>query len=520
MKSLAERERILSHIYNNTSDIMFLLKVEARDRFVYDSVNQKFLKFTGVNEKLCIGKKFEEAFPHNISDKLLASFDFVYLNKKSFKTEISISIKGSVRHFDVEVIPLSNDENECQYILVIAQDLTGWKTREEELIKLKRQAEESNRLKTALLANLNHEIRTPLHGILGLAEIMRDELILEEHKKITDDIRKAGKRLLNTLHSIIELSTLEAEQRNVNYAKISISEILSEVFEKYSHDAEAKGLYFQIENKCPQLKLHIDKLLLTEILGHLLDNAIKFTTSGGIKLEVENVIENSESFAIIKIEDTGIGISKENIQNIFNEFRQESEGHGRYFEGMGLGLSLVKKMTSLMNGNVYVESEKNKGSIFTIKFHAALDTARYHEEKKVQQYTNANYAPNENMPRALLVEDNELNSKLTSVFLKNTCHVDYVSDGATAIRKVKEKYYDVILMDINLGGGINGVDAVNVIRKIENYKHIPIVAMTGYALSADKKNFFENGFTHFIAKPFNKHQLLELINEIFALESI
>jgi PAS domain S-box-containing protein len=515
MVSLKKREKMLSLIYNSTSDMMFLLRVDIDNSFIYNSVNQRFAEFIGIPQEKCVGKKFEEIFIYDNSYELMNSFHLILLNKKNNKNELCLIVEKSLRYFSVDLIPILDEYEECEYILCIAQDITGWKMREDELIKVKKQAEESNRLKSALLSNMSHEVRTPLHGILGLAGIMHEELLHDEHKKMADDIGKAGKRLLNTLHSIIELSMLEAEERNVNYAKIGLSEVINDIFEKYKIEAELKGLYLELVNNSPDLKLHIDRLLFIEILSHLLDNAIKFTNCGGIKLLVENIIESSNNFVVIKVIDTGIGISKKNIQNIFSEFIQESEGYGRSHEGMGLGLTLVKKMTKLMNGEINVESEKDRGSTFVLKFPAISDSIKYVEDKKSVEIINNSHSFDENYPLVLLVEDNDLNSKLTTVFLKNLYKVEHVSDATSALQKIEEKTYDAILMDINLGEGINGVDAANEIRKNEKYKDVPIIAMTGYALNKDKENFIETGFSHYIAKPFTKKQLIELMNEIY-----
>ena len=520
METLKEGEKMLSLIYNSTSDIMFLLRVDENNKLIYSSVNQRFSEFTGIDKNKCIGKRFEDIFPDNFSRDLIIAFQSSIRLGRNLKTELNITINQKIRYFSSYLVPVLNEKAQCEYVLVIAQDITEWKTREEELVKLKKLAEESNRLKSTLLSNMSHEIRTPLHGILGLAEIMREELIDEDFRKMANDIKKAGKRLLNTLHSIIELSMLEADKRNVNYASIELSEVINDVTEKYMIEAESKELYFKLENLAPGIKLHIDKLLLTEIISHVLDNAVKFTKSGGIKVTVENKIENSGNYAVIKIIDTGIGISKENIPYIFREFMQESEGMGRSHEGMGLGLTLVKKMTDLMNGEIQVESEKDKGSKFILKFPAISESIKVaNNPDLLNSFENVEMFE-KSYPVVLMVEDNELNSHLTKVFLKNTCIVDHAADALTALQKVKEKSYDTILMDINLGSGMNGVDAVNEIRKLDNYKNIPIIAMTGYALNCDKENLLERGFTHYLAKPFDKPQLLELMNDIFASISL
>ncbi len=510
-----DSKEMLSIIYNNTTDIMFLTKVNENNQFIYCSVNMAFVELMRISKKMCLGKRFDEILPGERTKEFLYAFQMVLAKKQKMEFEFQINSDGQNRFIKCTLIPIFDESAGCSYILVVGQDISEWKKKEEELLKLKMQAEESNRLKSTLLSNMNHEVRTPLHGILGLAELMKEDLEFGEHKKMANEISKAGKRLLNTLHSIIELSTLEADKIDVNYTKVDLSEVVQLIFDKFRTDAESKGLYFHLEINCFDLRLHIDRTLFTEILNNLIDNALKFTNTGGIKVIVEKMIKDDNCYALIKIIDTGIGISSQSKEKIFDEFIQESNGFSRSHEGIGLGLTLVKKMTTIMGGEITVESEKHIGSVFSLKFPALSE---YLNKESIVSVPSKTKYTNENLPLILMVEDNELNSKLTSTFLKNVCRVEIAQDALTALQKIKEAFYDAILMDINLGSGMNGVDALNEIRKVNYYKDIPIIAMTGYAFKNDKNNLLECGFTHYLSKPFEKIQLINLMNEVFISE--
>ncbi len=516
--SLKDWNKILNAMYDSTSDMIFLISVDDGGGFTYLSVNKTFTNITGLKRKNCIGKKIDEIVNTKHLHELKKAYNEVAVKKEILNTETYFHINNTNMSFDTSLIPIIDKAGKCTYILVIAKNITDWKKREEDLLKIKSIAEESNKLKGALLSNLSHEFRTPLNGILGFSELLENELNTEDQKIMVRSIYKSGKRLLNTLNSILELSELEAGKKEIYVTPIDINQIISDLIEKHKHDAELKGLYLNIDFKTSGLKLRLDELIIKQILNNLIDNAIKFTKKGGVNLTVEEVHEKDKKFALIKVIDTGIGISKNHIESIFKEFRQESEGMSRSHEGTGLGLTIAKKMTMLMGGEIFVESEKHKGSTFFLKF-AALNTQA--ENINIDLNPLGVVKPKRELtklPSALLVEDNFLNSKLTSAFLHNVCSIDSVQDAESALHSLKEKNYDLILMDINLGEGMNGVDIAKVIRTMNEYLYTPIIAMTGYALSKDKETLLSCGFTHYIAKPFEKNQLIELINEALAIE--
>ncbi len=516
--NMKDWNKILNIMYNSTSDIIFLISRDEDGNYTFLSANKSFSDTTGLNRRNIVGKRIDAASKSIQLQTLKEACNEALLKREIIRTEISFEIKRSSMLFEVSLTPIMDIEEKSVYILVIAKSITEWKKKEEDLLKIKYMAEESNKLKSALLSNLSHEFRTPLNGILGFAQLLEENVDSSEQKEMVRSIHKSGKRLLNTLSAILELSELEAGRKEVYVSPVDIEMLINEVAEKHKHEAILKGLAFNIDYGTSKLKLRLDESILKQILSNLIDNAVKFTKKGEVKLTVEEIHEKDKVFALIKIIDTGIGISKSHIESIFKEFRQESEGIGRSHEGTGLGLTLANKMTTLMGGEIFVESEKHKGSTFYLKFPALGCQQEKINIDSDPPIMEANKRDTLKLPLVLLVEDNFLNSKLTTAFLNKVCTVDAVQDAESALHLIKEKSYDAVLMDINLGEGMNGVDIVKIIRTMDKNKFTPIIAMTGYALSTDKETILSCGFTHYIAKPFDKGQLIEIINDALAIE--
>jgi CheY-like chemotaxis protein len=231
-------------------------------------------------------------------------------------------------------------------------------------------------------------------------------------------------------------------------------------------------------------------------------------------VETLEVTEKGKEWTIVKIKDTGIGIDPACYDLIFQEFRQVSEGLGRKYQGIGIGLSICKKIIDLLGGKIIIESETGRGSVFSIWLPSHTG------EKPIKQIspqpeevilTDAVVPLSGNLPMVLLVEDNLVNKELTILFLRNICQVDYAPDAASAIEMVKSKQYHAILLDINLGNGMNGIEATSVIRKMPGYAKTPIIAVTGYTMAEEMEELYAAGCTSHIAKPFNRQTLLTML---------
>lgn len=235
----------------------------------------------------------------------------------------------------------------------------------EELIAAKEKAEEMNRVKANFFANMSHELRTPLIGILGYSEILGEELKNDEHlTRMINTIHKGGLRLLETVKLILDLSKYDAGKIAVSPRDVDLVQYLEEEVKLYTAAARQKGLELTFHSMAKEAPCHLDPDLFLNVISNLLNNAIKFTQKGSIQVK----LNESGDFWLIRIIDTGIGMSEEEIKLVWDEFRQASEGMGRGYEGSGLGLSIAEKYTRLMNGEINVESELGKGSVFNVKF--------------------------------------------------------------------------------------------------------------------------------------------------------
>lgn len=232
----------------------------------------------------------------------------------------------------------------------------------EELLMAKKSAEEMIRLKSSFLANMSHEIRTPINGIMGLAEVLKNEYDNPEAKKIINMQRESSKRLLATINSILELAKLESGRESITLSDIPAKKIVKQAFDLLKPLADEKGLDMTVCFENEGITCHASEEIMNQILNNIIGNAIKFTEKGSISIKVES----NTDYSIIHVMDTGIGISQDFLPKIFDSFVQESDGIGRSHEGTGLGLSISMKYMEMIGGDIRVESKKGAGSTFTL----------------------------------------------------------------------------------------------------------------------------------------------------------
>ncbi|MCX6270010.1 MAG: ATP-binding protein [Bacteroidetes bacterium] len=389
----------------------------------------------------------------------------------------------------------------------------------EELLEEKEKAEESNTMKTNLLSNLSHEFRTPMNGILGFAEILKENLNDKNQVVMANNILLSGNRLLQTLNSMLYLSELEAGTLPCQLQKIHLNTFVLSNLGEFECRAAEKNIFIKTQFQDWKQNALADNKLLRIALTHLMDNAIKFTDKGGVIIETGSTIVQGENMVFIRISDTGIGIDLPNQEKVFEPYRQLSEGWGRGYEGTGLGLPICRKVIDKLNGKLLVESKYREGSSFTVLLPSAPETAEtatngHWTSIHQTMERSENTSPRETMPEVLIVEDNNVNKELMVVFLTRICRTDYALDGESAVKMARKKKYAAILMDINLGPGIDGLEATRQIRKIPGYEQVPVIAVTGYTLSGDKERLIDGGCSHYLAKPFDKKTIVHLVEDI------
>jgi PAS domain S-box-containing protein len=287
-------------------------------------------------------------------------------NGKEWIGELQNKKKNGELYWEVVYIsPIINPENNVvtNYV-AIKEDITEKKKIIEELKTAKEKAEEMNNLKSSFLANMSHELRTPMMGILGNAELIGVSTEDIEIKDMATAIYASGRRLINTLNLILDLSRVEAGRENINFEKLEVIKTIKDVIEHFNPAAKQKGLKLEFVCYEDGIYSYLDDRIFRSVLNNLINNAIKFTYVGEVKVSLNTENDN----VLITITDTGIGIPANSLGLIFEEFRQVSEGYGRNFEGTGLGLTITKKFVEKLGGKISVRSELNNGSEFTIIF--------------------------------------------------------------------------------------------------------------------------------------------------------
>jgi CheY-like chemotaxis protein len=357
-------------------------------------------------------------------------------------------------------------------------------------------------------------------AILGFSEMLSTYDKDIDVQEMSSMIYNGSKRLMGTLNMILDLTRLESDKMEINKSNVDLKKLLIEEINLYTPIASKNSLYLKQDIENESFIFHSDEKTLRSIIDNLINNAIKFTYKGGVTIKLHYKLNNKKEkeFIEIRIIDTGIGISEKSRNMIFEEFRQVSEGLNRRFEGAGLGLTITKRFVDLLGGKIDFESEIGKGTTFIVQFpvkemkiNVLKETNKDFEKQKSIKPANMKKSAKH---KILFVDDDETSLKLVELLLKNVCDVEFASEGMEAINKSKDNDYDAILMDINLGRGIDGVTAAKEIRKTEKYNKKPIVALTAFAMKGDKEEFLNAGFTHYISKPFTKQNLLDLMKKI------
>lgn len=387
---------------------------------------------------------------------------------------------------------------------------------EYELIKAREKAEESDKLKSSFLANLSHELRTPLNGILGFTEILRMELNNADLIEIIDFIDQSGNRLLGTFNSLIDLSLIETDKNEIDKSIVNISELLAQKASLYKNYASSKNLFMNINVESPQLRARTDPRLLGHVLNNLIDNAIKYTESGGITISLQKESINRRDFLKITVADTGIGIDEQHFSRIFESFSQISEGFNREYEGIGIGLNICRKLIKLLDGEIWVKSKLSEGASFFVRIPSFQEKTT--ADNKAITTASESHGPGTLLARpfVLVIEDERTNQEYMKYILSEFYEVDIAMNGHKASELAKKNSYDIMFIAVNLTTDTLGLHSLKEIRKTQHHQHIPVAAITANTLKKQHQWILRHGFTHYLTKPFSRNQLLMLAQTMLA----
>ncbi len=390
----------------------------------------------------------------------------------------------------------------------LVREVNERKQAELEMKRERDRAEEMSRVKSVFLANMSHEIRTPLTGILGFTQILAME-VAPHLQEFVAAIDHSGRRLLDTLTAVLELSRLQAGHVELNPSPFDLIEELEMILDLFQRRAFKKGL--ELAWDCPDDRVDVvlDRGALNCILQNLLNNAIKFTEEGSVHVRLRIV----NDVVVLQVRDTGIGISEAFLPHLFDQFMREQEGINAAYEGSGLGLTLVKHFIDLLDGTIEVESRQPGGTTFTITLPGILEQRRIPKSAQTFDLTAPLPAPD----RILVVEDNATTASFIHHLLKEQFVFDIARNADEAHDVWATHAYDIVLMDINLG--VAQQDGVSLMREFKAQGEkgaIPFVAMTAYALPGDREKFIAEGFDAYLSKPFGKGELFGLLIELLS----
>lgn len=446
-----------------------------------------------------IGKGMEElkGFPPNMLEE---------------ETKEEFCLNDSFYQVHVEQITDKFKKNKGYVVLVL--DVTETRNYIEEIKRVREQAEQANVAKSTFLANMSHEIRTPMNAIIGLSDVIMEESKGRKVYEYACDIKSSSRNLLALINDILDLSKVEAGRMELVMGEYHIKTLANEVLNMMDVVAAQHGLKMQYEfDMSIPCRYMGDEGRIKQILINIINNALKFTKQGYVKLSVAGVQGETEDTECLsfRIEDTGCGIRQEDLEKIFENFKQVDSERNRSVEGTGLGLSITKHLVDLMRGTIDVESVYGEGTVFTVKIPQKIIDARplsevpaddAKGEEKLEPFVAENC-------KVLVVDDNLINRKVARLLLQPYgLKIDEAGSGREAIECVEKTRYDIIFMD-HMMPQMDGIEAVQIIRKEcgENGSLPVIIALTANAMGGVREIFLNNGFQDFITKPLDRGML-------------
>lgn len=495
-----ELESIYEAIFTVTEDAYFILS----DNGSIVNCNSKALEFLGMDHKAnLVGLKLIRDFSpeyqpdgrrsidvsKEVNECLMQSKDGYY--SATFQHQ---DIDSKPLHVDVFLAQIGNDR-----ILVQWHDISKSKEKQEQLELAKKEAEELAKTKSLFLANMSHEIRTPLNAIVGLGGLLEKTTDKDKSKLFIESINQSSKHLLGVVNDILEYSKLEADKMTFELMPVDVGLTLKEVVELYKGQADQSNVEIEILPSSKVGYVMSDPTKLKQIVSNLVSNAIKFSKGG--RVTIFEKVEMDQLF--ISVEDTGIGISPDSVENLFTPFSQEDISTTRKYGGTGLGLSICKGLANLLGGAINVKSQLGVGTTFTL-------TLPFVKPEKQVESESLITVPDLSGKSILIAEDNALNQLVIKEILLDThASIAVVDDGLKAFEILEEQVFDLILMDIQMPI-LDGINATKRIRK-ELELNTPVIALTANSGEEEKERALASGMNDFLSKPIDQKRLFNIL---------
>ncbi len=422
------------------------------------------------------------------------------------------------RYGESKIVPINDHEFVCGYTDV--DDSFREKLKQQEkLEKAMLAAEAANRAKSAFLLNMSHDIRTPMNAIIGYTDILaRYRTDEEQFNRCTANIKASGQYLLDLINNVLEMARIESGVETIDEKPCDVRSILSSAYIVFKEDAERKGISLTYDRNVMHSFLYVDRVKLQQIHLNVLSNALKYTKPGGsVKIMSNELPDEREGWCRIQTvtTDTGIGMSEEFLEHIFDEFSREQDSTTAGTQGTGLGMGIVRKLVDMMGGEIDITSKKGVGTTIKITIpHRIADESQVDVAEQVDINDESLFKGR----RILLAEDNELNADIAMELLGDVgLEVELAQDGIICISKLETApagYYDLILMDVQMPN-MDGYQATEIIRKLSDKKkaEIPIIAMTANAFARDRKAALNAGMNDHVSKPISIAKLVSVMSK-------
>lgn len=482
--------------------------IDSHNRII--DYNDKFLEFYKIENPDQISLYLLDYFSENLKNQWSDYLKNIKENNGLVFEAVHKKTDGEP--FNVQVSARFVEIEENEFLILIIRDFEERKRIEDELKNAKLKAEESDRLKSNFLSMMSHEVRTPVNIILGAADLLKNELDMEtykEHEHLFDMITRNSKRLLTLISDIIDISRIESNELKLEFIIRNAESLILDVVAEYEQVAKQKGLQIITDFKATNPYIRIDEVRFQQIITNLLNNAIKFTSQGGITISTKNEGEN----LYISVKDTGIGIPKSALKDIFGLFRQAHEGYSRNFEGAGLGLTITQKLTKMMGGEIFVESEVNVGSTFTVVF-PVIKSEELDEKllKLLEERHKSSFKP------IILIIDNDKDDQFYLESLMVRLGVEYftIQDGKKLISFLKHKTVDCVIYSMNIQNEIEAEKVIDEVRNKHKLESLKIIGLLSPDSIISQSRLKEIGFNQVRIKPVSFEELSRMLIQVLA----
>ncbi|NCA75259.1 MAG: response regulator [Alphaproteobacteria bacterium] len=481
----------------------------------YVLVNNSFTELVRLPYDQIIGKKVRDVFPGYDSD--------IYESKELEVLATGIALYDIEEMFDdgtrkrygsTSIAPIRDPGGKIIGLVGVSRDITERKRHEAELRQAKEMAEAGTVAKNEFIASVSHEFRTPMNGILGLSEILKNTPLDQEQQELLRGISVSAENLLTLVNDVLDFSAIEAGKMELNFHPFLLSRVMEDIDLMIRHKAQEKALGFTIETaeSVPDA-LCGDSKRLRQVLINLIQNALKFTEKGAIKvlIGVEQFTGNKVELRF-EVRDTGIGIPEEALDSLFQVFSRVRQEKTKMIAGTGLGLSICKKITTMLGGSIGVKSKQGIGSGFWFILPFSLTSTGIEQAPGIPVQDSESF----DGKTVLVAEDNLINQRVVAYQLhKMGFLIEMASDGIEAYEKYRENKYDLIILDIQMPG-MDGYQVARAIREREKNGPVRsrIIALTANAMKGDRERYLEAGMNGYVTKPFTFEQLRESVSQV------